>query len=114
MTTSNPTRLLLVVAGLAAAALALVFVVRPLVLDDDEPSATPVTPAKVAGGSVAVAIVAVLVSRLIGIDITGLLGGGGGGGKAAPQQGSAAPPTGPDPDAELVDDADEERDRVVR
>jgi hypothetical protein len=48
MTTSNPTRLLLVVAGLAAAALALVFVVRPLVLDDDEPSATPVTPAKVA------------------------------------------------------------------
>jgi hypothetical protein len=41
MTTSNPTRLLLVVAGLAVAALALLFVVRPLVLGDDEPSSTP-------------------------------------------------------------------------
>ncbi|HEU0336532.1 MAG TPA: hypothetical protein VFR43_08250 [Gaiellaceae bacterium] len=41
MTTSNPTRLLLVVAGLAVAALALVFVVRPLVLGDDEATSTP-------------------------------------------------------------------------
>ena len=41
MTTSNPTRLLLGVAGLAVAALALVFVVRPLVLGDDEATSTP-------------------------------------------------------------------------
>jgi len=57
----------------------------------------------VAGGGVALAIVAVIVSRLIGIDVTGLFGGGGGGGGTTAQQGSAAPPTGPDPDAELVD-----------
>ena len=57
----------------------------------------------VAGGSVAVAIVALLVSRLLGIDVTGLLGGGGGGGTTQQQQGSAEAPTGPDPDAELVD-----------
>ncbi len=57
----------------------------------------------VAGGSIAVAIVALLVSRLLGIDVTGLLGGGGGGGASTTQQGSAEPPTGPDPDAELVD-----------
>ncbi len=57
----------------------------------------------IAGGSAAIAIVALLVSRLLGIDVTGLLGGGGGGGGTTAQQGSAEPPAGPDPDAELVD-----------
>lgn len=62
---------------------------------------------KVAGGSIAVVIVGLIVSRLLGVDITGLLGGGGGGDTTAQQQtqgpGSAQPPQGPDPDAELVD-----------
>ena len=57
---------------------------------------------KLAGGSVVVVLVAVLVSRLLGVDVTGLLGGGGGSTQAQ-GPGSAAPPAGPDPDAELVD-----------
>lgn len=65
---------------------------------------------KIAGGSVAVALVALLVSRLLGVDVTGFLGGGGGGGGGnTPARatergpGPAAPLDGPDADAELVD-----------
>lgn len=61
---------------------------------------------KVAGGSVALVVVAFLVSRLLGVDVTGLIGGGGGGSAAPTGQsgpGSAAPIQGPDPDAPLVD-----------
>lgn len=63
---------------------------------------------KIAGGSIGLVVVAFLVSRFLGVDISGLLGGGGGGGgTAAPGAqrgpGSAAPLDGPDPDAELVD-----------
>ena len=62
--------------------------------------------AKVGIGSVAVLVVVVLVSRALGVDLTGLVSGGGGGG------GGGTPPTadppgardgGPDPDGELVD-----------
>lgn len=63
---------------------------------------------KVAGGSAALLVVAFLVSRFLGVDITKLVGGGGGGGGATQTStgagpGSAAPLDGPDPDAELVD-----------
>ncbi len=63
---------------------------------------------KVAGGSIAIALVGLLISRLLGVDVTGFFGGGGGGDpKGAPTQaqgpGSAAPLDGNDPDAELVD-----------
>jgi uncharacterized protein len=66
---------------------------------------------KVAGGSIALAVVGLLISRLLGVDVTGFLGGGGGGGGGggqanapAPSQGTgAAPLDGNDPDAELVD-----------
>lgn len=66
--------------------------------------------ARVAGGSVVLVLVGLLVSRLLGVDVTGLFGGGGGGGSTAQQQrapsqgpGAAAPLDGNDPDAELVD-----------
>ena len=61
---------------------------------------------KVAGGSVALVVVAFLVSKFLGVDISGLVGGGGDNSAPAQQQqtpGSAQPPAGPDPDAELVD-----------
>jgi predicted metalloprotease len=58
---------------------------------------------KVAGGGIALALVALIVSRVLGVDVTGLIGGGGGGTSATQGPGSAAPPSGPDPDAELVD-----------
>ncbi len=62
---------------------------------------------KVAGGSIAVVILGLIISRVLGVDVTGFLGGGGGGGQqqGAPAQGpgSAAPLDGNDPDAELVD-----------
>jgi hypothetical protein len=58
----------------------------------------------VAGGGAVLMIVGLLVSRLLGVDVTGLIGGGGGGAATQQQQGpgSAEPPKGPDPDAELV------------
>ena len=70
---------------------------------------------KVAGGGIGLVVVAFLVSKLLGVDISGLIGGGGGGGKPAPTQAGpgasgaqprspGAPLDGPDPDAELVDD----------
>ena len=56
---------------------------------------------RLAGGSVATVIVVVLVARLFGVDVSGLLGGGHQGGTApAPTQ--PHPPTGDDPDKELV------------
>jgi len=64
---------------------------------------------KVAGGSVALVAVAFLVSKLLGVDISGLIGGGGGGGGGGKTPatgqgpGSAAPLDGHDEDADLVD-----------
>jgi uncharacterized protein len=65
---------------------------------------------KVAGGGIALAIVGLLISRLLGVDVTGFFGGGGGGGggqQTAPTESqgptTAAPLDGNDPDAELVD-----------
>jgi predicted metalloprotease len=63
---------------------------------------------KVAGGSIALVVVGLLISRLLGVDVTGLFGGGG---QSAPAQTqtqtqsptAAAPLDGNDPDAELVD-----------
>ena len=66
-----------------------------------------VSGAKVAGGGVAAALVVFVVARLFGVDISGLVGSSGGGGGGTPggqqTQHENAPPTGPDPDAELVD-----------
>lgn len=60
-----------------------------------------VSGAKVAGGGVVAALVVLAVSRLFGVDVSGLFSGGG----SAPQatQHENAPPAGPDPDAELID-----------
>ncbi|MBC7974670.1 MAG: neutral zinc metallopeptidase [Myxococcales bacterium] len=58
---------------------------------------------KVAGGGIAVAVVVVLVARLFGYDISGLLGSGGGGASPAPTSNEAQPPAGDDPDKPLVD-----------
>lgn len=54
------------------------------------------------GGGLAAAVVVVLVARLFGYDLSGLLGGGG---SSAPttQSNQAHPPAGADPDAQLVD-----------
>jgi uncharacterized protein len=60
--------------------------------------------ARMTGGGIAAAVVVVLVARLFGVDISGLLGGGGGGGGGPPAQRSDQPnpPSGDDPDKELV------------
>jgi uncharacterized protein len=61
------------------------------------------TAMRLGGGGVATVIVVVLVARLFGVDISGLLGGGGGGGGGTTSQSSQPePPKGTDPDAELV------------
>jgi predicted metalloprotease len=54
---------------------------------------------RVAGGGVAATIVVVLVAQLFGVDVSGLIGGG----QSAPRSDQPNPPSGPDPDAELVD-----------
>lgn len=54
------------------------------------------------GGGLIAAVVVVLVARLFGVDIGGLLGGGGGSSTSA-RSDQEQPPTGPDPDKELVD-----------
>ena len=63
--------------------------------------------AKVGVGSVAVLIVVVLVSRALGVDLTGLVGGGGGGGGGSPPTESnpqvACDGSNNDPDCLLVD-----------
>jgi len=65
---------------------------------------------KLGGGGLVALVAVVLVSRLFGVDLTGLLGSGGGSppepnsstpGNNAP--GTNHPPRGPDPDAALVD-----------
>ena len=53
-----------------------------------------------AGGVVGVLVLAVL-SQVLGVDLSGLLGGGGGGAGSATEH-STNPPRGPDPDAETV------------
>jgi uncharacterized protein len=57
--------------------------------------------AKVAGGGITAAVVVVLVARLFGYDLSGLLGSSGSTGGAAPSD-QPQPPTGEDPDKELV------------
>ena len=47
-------------------------------------------------------ILAVVVSQLLGVDITGLVGGGGGGGTQSTSS-TPEPPKGPDDEAEMVD-----------
>jgi uncharacterized protein len=59
---------------------------------------------KIAGAGIGVVVVVFLVSRFLGIDLSGLLGGGGGGGgQTTSQKHEPEPPKGPDPDAELVE-----------
>ena len=55
-----------------------------------------------AGGAVGL-LVLVIVSQVLGVDFTGLLGGGGGGGTPTSTNHTNNPPQGPDPDAETVD-----------
>lgn len=58
-----------------------------------------------AGGAVGL-VVLVIVSQVLGVDLTGLFSGGGGGasgGGAGSPQHTNQPPQGPDPDAETVD-----------
>jgi predicted metalloprotease len=57
--------------------------------------------ARMTGGGVAAVVVVVLVARLFGVDISGLLGGGGG--PPAQRSDQPSPPSGNDPDRELVD-----------
>jgi predicted metalloprotease len=59
--------------------------------------------ARMTGGGVAAAVVVVLVARLFGVDVSGLLGGGGSGPPAAQRSDQPNPPSGKDPDKELVD-----------
>jgi uncharacterized protein len=54
------------------------------------------------GGGLAAAVVVVLVARLFGVDISGLLGSGGSSAPSAPSN-QAHPPAGHDPDKPLVD-----------
>lgn len=54
-----------------------------------------------AGGAVGL-LVLVIVSQVLGVDVTGLLGGGGGGSPTSTNH-TNNPPQGPDPDAETVD-----------
>ena len=61
------------------------------------------TAPKVAGAGIGVVLVVFVVSRLFGVDISGLLGGGGGAAPTPKQDQQAAPPKGTDPDAELVE-----------
>jgi len=57
---------------------------------------------KAGAGGVVVLLLAVVVSRFLGVDVTGLFSGSGSP-SARSTQHTANPPTGPDPDAELVD-----------
>jgi len=56
---------------------------------------------KVGGGVGVAVVVVVIVGRLLGVDLSGLLGGGGGGGQ--PTSHSSQPKQGADADKELVD-----------
>jgi predicted metalloprotease len=59
---------------------------------------------KIAAGGVGVTILVVVVAQLLGVDISGLFSGGSGGGSPQAQSTNPEPPpSGADPDAELVD-----------
>jgi predicted metalloprotease len=58
--------------------------------------------AHVTGGGLVVVVVVVLVARLFGVDVSGLLSSGGDQ-PAAPRSDQAHPPSGSDPDKELVE-----------
>ena len=57
--------------------------------------------AHVTGGGIATVVVVVLVARLFGVDVSGLIGRGGQ--TSAPQSDQPHPPAGADPDKKLVD-----------
>ncbi|MBA3391768.1 MAG: neutral zinc metallopeptidase [Deltaproteobacteria bacterium] len=57
---------------------------------------------KLGGGGLVAALVVFAVSRIIGVDLSGLVGGGESS-SAASGSATSEPPQGPDPDAELVD-----------
>ena len=63
------------------------------------------TAVRLGGGSLGAVVIAFVVARLFGVDISGFLGGGGGEPGGAPSGAPAqpAPPSGPDPEAEQVD-----------
>ena len=59
---------------------------------------------RIAAGGVGVTILLVVVSQLLGVDITGLFSGGGGGQSSSTQSSTPEPPQGSnDPEAEMVD-----------
>lgn len=58
---------------------------------------------KLSLGGIAVLVGVVLLSRALGVDLTGLVGGGGAGSGTPPQPDPKARGSGPDPDAELVE-----------
>jgi uncharacterized protein len=55
---------------------------------------------RLTGGGLVAVVVVVVVARLFGVDASGLLGGGG---SPPPGSDQPAPPSGPDPDKQLVD-----------
>jgi predicted metalloprotease len=61
--------------------------------------------ARLTGGGLATLVVVVLVARVFGVDVSGLLGGGGNGAPASQtrRDDRAQPPAGEDPDQPLVD-----------
>jgi predicted metalloprotease len=61
--------------------------------------------ARLTGGGLATLVVVVLVARVFGVDVSGLLGGGGDGAPASQtrRDDRAQPPAGSDPDQPLVD-----------
>jgi predicted metalloprotease len=58
--------------------------------------------AHLTGGGLVTVVVVVVVARFFGVDVSGLLGSGGGQ-PAAPRSDQAHPPSGPDPDKQLVE-----------
>ena len=58
---------------------------------------------RLGGGAAVAVVVVVIVGRLLGVDLSGLLGGGGGGGGGQPTSHQAQPKQGTDEDKELVD-----------
>src|SRR5687768_13364157 len=60
---------------------------------------------RIAAGGVGVTILLVVVSQLLGVDVTGLFSGGGGGGATPKEQQNSnpEPPKGNDPEAEMVE-----------
>ena len=58
---------------------------------------------KIAAGGVGVTILLVVVSQLLGVDVTGLFSGGGNSGTSNPQPANPEPPSGSDSEAPMID-----------